>query len=212
MTESEPEPVQVHTTTLDVSEERFAALLLTLAADELERAERFSFPEHRRRFVVARAFLRVVLGRALGLRPDRVLIELDARGKPQVDGTVRFNVAHSHELVVVALARGREVGIDLERLRPLSNRDALAQEVLAPAERAALASFPEERRDAAFLAAWTRKESYLKARGLGLALPPREVVVELGEPAALVTDSARWSLRSLSPAPGYVGAVTVERG
>jgi 4'-phosphopantetheinyl transferase len=209
---TEGERVQVHTTTVDVSGERWRVLMHILSPDELERAERFAFPEHRRRFVVARAFLRVVLGKALGLRPDRVQIELDARGKPQVGGIVRFNVAHSHELAVVALTHGREVGIDLERLRPLPNRDALALEVLAPVERVALALLPEARRDAAFLGAWTRKESYLKARGLGLAIAPREVLVELGEPAALVTDAARWSLRALSPAPGYVGAVTVECG
>ncbi|MGZ4333781.1 MAG: 4'-phosphopantetheinyl transferase family protein [Gaiellaceae bacterium] len=197
---------------LVVSTERVSALAAILSRGELERAAGLAFAEQRRRFVVARAFLRIVLGRALGQRPELIDIELDDRGKPRIEGQLRFSVAHSHELAVVALAHGREVGIDIERLRPLSDRAALEQEVLAPAERAALAAFPEERRDAAFLAAWTRKESYLKARGLGLALPPRHVLVELGEPAALITDAARWSLRSLGPANGYVGALVVERG
>jgi 4'-phosphopantetheinyl transferase len=204
-------PPLVHSTPLVVSTECLSALAAILSRGELERADGFAFAEQRRRFVVARAFLRILLGRALGQRPDRVGIELDDRGKPRVEGPFRFNVAHSHELAVVALAHGREVGIDVERLRPLSDWSALEREVLAPAERAALAALPEERRDAAFLAIWTRKESYLKARGLGLALPPRQVLVELGEPAALVTDAARWSLRSFAPASGYVGALVVER-
>jgi 4'-phosphopantetheinyl transferase len=205
-------PPLVHSMPLVVSTERVSALAAILSRGELERAGELAFAEQRRRFIVARAFLRIVLGRALGQRPERIDIVLDDRGKPRVEGELRFNVAHSYELAVVALAHGREVGIDVERLRPLSDRAALEQEVLAPAERAALAAFPEERRDAAFLAAWTRKESYLKARGLGLALPPRRVLVELGEPAVLITDADRWSLRSLALADGYVGALVVERG
>jgi len=198
---------------LDLPRDRVVALERTLTAGELERAERFAFPEQRRRWVVARASLRELLGGRLGVRPEAVRLELDADGKPHVRGPLRFNLAHSHELAVVALTRDREVGVDVERLRPLHGRETLADEVLARDERDALAMVPEERRDEVLLEAWTRKESYLKARGVGLRMAPAEVAVSLTGPARLLRapDADRWSLRAFVPAPGYVGAVTVAR-
>jgi 4'-phosphopantetheinyl transferase len=191
--------VQVYTMRLDVSDERLASFERTLVREELERADQFAFAVTRRRFVASRAFLRALLGHALGERPERVRIEVDANGKPRVGGPLSFNLAHSHDLAVAALAE-REVGVDVERLRSLARRDAIAAEILSRRELAELEALPETERDAALLAAWTRKESYLKAVGLGLALPPREVPVD-----------ARWSTRTLAPAPGYVGALTVAR-
>lgn len=205
--------VEVLAFSLDVPLVTVVSLARTLSADELERADRIAFPDQRRRFVVARGFLRAALGRELGLRPDAVRIELDGNGKPRVRGRLRFNLAHSHELAVIALGRDRELGIDVERLRPLPRRGELAAAVLTGRERDALDALPEQRRDRAFLAAWTQKESYLKARGVGLSVAPSEVEVSLSGPARLLEarDADHWALRALAPAAGYVGALTVAR-
>ena len=198
---------------LDLDPGSIVALGLTLTAAERERARRFAFPEQRRRWIVARGQLRKLLGERIGTDPRDVRLEADANGKPCVPGGVQFNMAHSHELAVVALTDDREVGVDVERLRPLADRDELAAEVFSSDERDALVAVPQERRDAAFLAAWTRKESYLKARGIGLRLAPAEIAVSITGPARLVSapDAERWSLRAFVPAPGYVGALTVAR-
>ena len=198
---------------LDVSPLTAISLAQTLSADELERAARIAFPVDRRRFVVARGFLRAALGRELGLRPDAVRIELDDNGKPRVRGRLRFNLAHSHELAVIAVGADRELGVDVEHLRPLPRRSELAAAVLTGRERDALDALPEQRRDRAFLTAWTRKESYLKARGVGLSVAPSEVAVSLSGPARLLEahDADRWVLRALAPAAGYVGALTIAR-
>jgi 4'-phosphopantetheinyl transferase len=186
---------------LDVPLAVEVSLARALSPDERERADRFAFLHHRRRFVVARGRLRAALGRELGLPPESVRIELDGNHKPYVRGRLRFNLAHSLELALIALGRDEELGVDLELLRPLRRREALAAAVFTERERHLLDELPEAERDHAFLTAWTRKESYLKALGFGLSVSPSAVEVDHG----------RFILRSFAPARGYLGALTVAR-
>jgi 4'-phosphopantetheinyl transferase len=174
-------------------------------------------PQARRRAIVSRGLLRELLGGQLGLAPADVPLGAGAHGKPELDGTLRFNVAHSGDLALFAFAHGREVGVDVERVRPLVTLDLLALQILAAGEQDALASLPAQARERAFLEAWTRKEAYLKGCGDGLDLSPSAVVVSLrpGEPPALLAvygrpgEAARWTLHRLSPGPGHVATLAV---
>jgi 4'-phosphopantetheinyl transferase len=178
---------------------------------------RLATPLLRRRFVAARGLLRELLAPLLCVLPEELEIEAGAGGKPRVDGGPFFNLAHCGELAVFALGPA-EVGVDVERVRPLRDRDRVAAEVFTPRERSALDTVAAERRDEAFAVGWTRKESYLKARGDGLGIPLQrlEVTVRPDEPARLLwvadepREPARWSLTTFVPAPGYVGALAVE--
>jgi 4'-phosphopantetheinyl transferase len=207
---------------LDLPAAAVEALALTLSPDEQERAARFRVPQVRARFTAARAILRDILGGYLGCHPSAVLFGYREHGKPFLaaghEEDLRFNLSHSHGLALYGVCRGREIGIDLERIRHDREHDRLARRFFSPAEAAALQGLPPEQRVEAFFQCWTRKEAYLKARGEGLAAPLAsfEVTLAPGEPAALRNvagdprEAGRWWLAAIQPGSGYAGALAVE--
>jgi len=215
--------VHVWRTALDRPADAVAALAETLSGDERDRAARFHFERDRRRFTAARGGLRALLAAYLGVTPAAVAFEYGAHGKPRVaeapaGGDLRFNVSHSAGVALYAVARGREVGVDVEGHREDFATAEIAERFFSPAERRALSALPPERRCEAFFACWSRKEAYIKARGLGLslALDAFDVSLAPGEPAALLAtrddpaERDRWSLRALDPGPGLAGAIAAE--
>jgi 4'-phosphopantetheinyl transferase len=135
-----------------------------------------------------------------------------------VRGDLRFNVSHSEKLALFAFLNGREVGVDLEFLRPMPDGDAVSERFFSSWERAAFREMPEAQKTEAFFRCWTRKEAFINAIGQGLSHPLDRFDVSLapGESARLLAidgDSEaanRWLLRELSPAPGYLGALAVD--
>ncbi len=207
---------------LDVPAAALASLSDALAAEERVRAGRFLFEVHRGHFTAARAFLRAVLARYLASEPAALTFAYGPHGKPSLAGAaaasgLAFNLSHSADRAVLAVTRSREVGIDLERVRALTDFEPLARRFFAPAEVAALAEVPPAERERAFFACWTRKEAYLKALGDGLARPLAGFTVSLrpGEPARVLDvagepdEAARWALYEFDPWPGFVACVAV---
>jgi 4'-phosphopantetheinyl transferase len=190
--------VQVLASGLTLSGGRLEQLARTLSREERERAERLTTPLLRRRFVAARGLLRELLGELLGLPPQRVAISTGEQGKPFVGGGPAFNLAHSGDLAVYAFNQANEVGVDVERVRTLEQRDRTAAEVFTSAEQRALTQVAAEHRDRAFAEIWTRKEARLKATGVGLRLMNDEAY-----------ETSDWALASFEPAPGFVGAIAV---
>lgn len=126
---------------------------------------------------------------------------------------VNFNLSHSHGLAVYAFALGREVGVDVELIRPEFIGDDIAERYFSSREQAELRTLSQNLRAEGFFNCWTRKEAYVKARGEGLQIPLKDFDVSLtpGEPPILESgDISQWSLRSFEPAPGYVAAVVAE--
>jgi phosphopantetheinyl transferase len=203
------------------------ALRSLLDAGERERAGRFGLAGDRARFVAGRALARLVLAGLTGLAPRELALTSRCafcggpHGKPRLAGAaaaggpeVSFSVAHSGDRVVVAAARGAELGVDVEQDAGPS-RDRLARRVLTPAERAALAALPPGRRRGGFAVCWCRKEAVLKADGRGLAVPMSALTVSPpGTAAALLAwrdgpagPGAR--LADLHPGPGYAACLAV---
>jgi 4'-phosphopantetheinyl transferase len=187
----------------------------------LERAGRFHFARDRDHYTVARAVLRDILGRYLGLAPASLRFKYNPFGKPSLDDGargVRFNLSHSGGIALYAVALGREVGVDVEQLKDEMDCGGVAERFFSPSEVAALRTLPPEAQKRAFFDCWTRKEAYVKARGDGLSLPldSFDVSVAPGEPAALLRtrddacEASRWTLRELSTEPGYAAALAVE--
>ena len=131
---------------------------------------------------------------------------------------VRYNVSNSGDLALFALTRGREIGVDLEKLKPMPDGLDIAQRFFSAPENEIFAAIDESMRDVAFFNCWTRKEAYIKAVGEGLSMPLDrfDVAFAPGEPARLLrtrgdeNEAARWSMRELDPGPGYIGALAVE--
>lgn len=197
-----------------------------LAPEERLRADRFRFATHRDRFVLARAALRTVLSRYLATTPEALRFGQEPSGKPVLrvpdPEALQFNLAHSADLALIAVARGRAVGVDLERMRRDLPLRRIAARFLAPGEVAELDAVPARFRPAAFFSTWTRKEAYLKAAGVG---GERGLVAGLGQfavsvrpgpggPALVLSgrpaESTRWSLVDLAAGRGFAAALAVE--
>lgn len=188
-------------------------LLASLAPDEAARAERFHFDEHRRRYTVARGLLRRLVGAYLGVAPTQPVFTYGDAGKPSLPGSgLSFNVSHSGSCAAFAFTAGREVGVDVECLREVSDREALARRFFAPDESRALAAIDAARAPEAFFHCWTRKEAYIKAVGGGLSidLAGFEVSVDPDDdtPSLRAEEGAgTWTLRAFRPREGAVGCV-----
>ena len=192
-----------------------------LSADERERVRRFYFERDRSRWLVGRGCLRMLLGRYLDVPPETLSFGYSAFGKPRLTGlktAVQFNASHSGDILLIAVTLDRAVGIDVERIRSSLSVLEIAERFFSPLERGALAALPDALRTDAFFDCWTRKEAYIKARGVGLSLPLNgfDVAFGPGEPANLLAtrpdaaEACRWQLRELDVADGYKAALAVE--
>jgi 4'-phosphopantetheinyl transferase len=214
--------VHVWAAALDRPADEVAVLSCYLSDAERERAARFRHVPSRDEFIIARALVRVLLGECLGIAPQQVCFSQTSRGKPRLAGPdpapICFNVSHSHGMALFALTARCEVGVDLERVRPFSDEMGLADRFFTPCEAAALRALDAAGRLETFFRLWTRKEAYLKAHGLGLSFGLERVEVShaADDPAHIVhidgdrQAAACWSLRTLAPAPGYVGALALQ--
>jgi 4'-phosphopantetheinyl transferase len=218
----EPE-VHLWRASLTEPESRLAALKNLLTDDERSRGERFVFADDRNRFICARGILRLILGRYLGRDPSEIRFLYGSHGKPAVAGQnpsrLSFNLSHSRELALYALAQGREVGVDVEYMKEDRATDAIAERFFSPQEVVALRSLPAAERRRAFFNCWTRKEAYIKGRGQGLSLSLQQFDVSVvpGEPAALLAArdlgnprTELWALRDVPVEHPYAAAVAVE--
>jgi 4'-phosphopantetheinyl transferase len=180
---------------LDWPPEILDALAATLDLPERERAACFRFPRHRDRWIAARAALRDVLSRYLAASPRSLRFAAGPQGKPRLDGVdePRFNLAHSGALALVAVAAGREVGVDLEELRPIPDAETVAAQFFSAAEREALRAAPGAE---GFLRLWTRKEAALKRDGVGLS--------------GRLDDASLAGVVEIDAGPGWLAALAVE--
>jgi 4'-phosphopantetheinyl transferase len=183
-----------------------------LAPDELARARRLARALDRDRFIAARARLRSILASYLG-RPAHLLrFNYGAHGRPELDGIV-FSLSHAGEVASLAVSGDLALGLDIEMMRPVPE---VVIGSLAAGERLALMALPEPERAPAFLRVWTRKEAYLKGRGLGLVGNLTSFEVTSGAvPRVLYCasgESLHWQLHDLAIAPGISGALAVRAG
>jgi 4'-phosphopantetheinyl transferase len=211
------EDVHVWRASLDLHGPAVERLARTLSDDERARAERFRFERDRQRFVAGRGILRAILAGYLARPASRIRLRYGPLGKPALAleagaPDLRFNVSHADGLALYAVARGREIGVDVERVVPSLVTAEMIARCLTGRESGTLRALEPGARPAAFFRCWTRREAYLKARGHGLAFSdPREnpspLPAIVGDPA----EAPRWSLRDLFPGGDYVGALVVAR-
>jgi 4'-phosphopantetheinyl transferase len=217
----EADEVHVWRIALDQPADVVERLSAALSADERARAERIMIDGPRRRFIVSRGALREVLGRCASILPSEVRFCYGRRGKPALDlerTTLRFNLSHSGDLALIAVACGREIGVDVERIRRDRDLERIATRFFSRVEVGTLLAVPPAERVEAFYRCWTRKEAYIKAIGEGLAIPldSFDVAFAPGAPITLLANrfdpaqAQRWLMGALEPGPGYAGAVVVE--
>lgn len=202
-----------------------------LSQAEQARGLRLIRHRDRRRFVVCRGAVRMVLGQLLSVPAHEVVFRGGPGGKPELDpaehgrggpdqghALPRFNVTHSGELALLALCRDRELGIDLERQKTISEAARIVESYFTPAECAQFLDLPESVRGVTFLRGWTRKEAILKARGVGLAGLATSFETMFGmanldrnfRPTEPLPQVQGWSLWEAAPRDDYVAALAVQ--
>lgn len=196
----------------------------TLTNAERKRADRFAFPHLTKRWLGGRLALRRVLGRYLQTDPRSIEFGLGVRGKPFVvepngmPSPLEFNMSDAGDFVTIAIANRQALGVDIEAIRAIDEADDIVERNFSTLERDVYRRLPRDRKRIAFFTAWTRKEAYTKAVGLGLYLPldsfsvvldpeelPRLIEVD-GSPAK----AAEWTLREIAAPPGHLGALVVK--
>lgn len=197
-----------------------AQLRSLLSDDERQRAHRFHFPADQRRYVVGRGVLRLLLGAYLVTKPEQLRFGYNAYGKPELsagDFSLQFNLSHSGEIALYAMTHRHALGIDIECIRSNLEWSALAQHVFSPHEQAVLAQLPVAEQLPAFFRCWSRKEAFIKARGMGLSLALDQFDVTLAPtdpPRLLATrddpqEASRWTLCDLPCPAGFAAALAV---
>lgn len=214
------EPGEVHVWRVDLlqPEHDVQQFRATLEDEEIHRADRFHFEKDRRAFVVSRGFLRHVISRYLQTKPAALRFSYGPYGKPALAGehSLRFNMSHSRDVALVAIADAKELGVDVEYIRADFASEDIARRFFSPREVEAFNALPSEQRVAAFFRCWTRKEAYIKAigRGLSQALDGFDVTLAPGIPAALLRagedDASHWSLIDIDVGEEYAGALMIE--
>lgn len=206
-------------TSLAASDDELARLSAWLAPAEHARAARYGRESLARRYIVGRALLRWVLGRAVGVPPSAVPIVRGARGRPRLEGGAGpdFNISHTEGVALIGIARDGRIGVDVEHCARVVRADGLARKFLTPAEQATLAPLGETERQARFLRYWTCKEAMSKATGDGLSAPFRELDVKLGETIELVAgpdpyQPSHWRLHAVDAPGGFVATIALWSG
>jgi 4'-phosphopantetheinyl transferase len=207
---------------LEQTPQRVRAFRALLCSEELQRCERLHFPRDRDGFCVCRGYLRVLLGRYGGAAPDRIRLTRGIHGKLALDRRVHetdieFNVSHSGCLALIALARGRRVGVDIERAGPAGRIELISSRFFSAEEDESIRALPEESRDRAFYACWTRKEAAIKALGGSIAMLARVIVstdpegpariLQMPSAAPAGGGNERWHLHDLPADEGYAAAL-----
>jgi 4'-phosphopantetheinyl transferase len=194
------------------SERRLSAVL---DRDERARAARFVMADDRLRHQVAHGALRTILGDCTGAAPADLRFVRGEHGKPLLAGGPHFSLSHSGGVALVAVSHEREVGVDVEEVRPVPEACELARRHLAALPARRIVDAPEGKRDRLFMAAWTAIEAILKAEGTGLTgIEEPFDLRDLDEDRVRATiaglaDSPTWTVRHLALAAGHVGAVAV---
>jgi 4'-phosphopantetheinyl transferase len=193
----------------------------SLSKDEQAAANKFHFDRDRRRYIISHSTLRKILSQYLRTSDTKIKFTHDKFGKPALESNavqINFNMSHSGDMALFAIASRKSVGVDIEYIHPIEDLQGVAKSFLSTAEKKEFLDIPEEMQLEAFFRGWTRKEALSKAIGKGISLPLDQVEVgvnpnqdpmlKIGE----VNDLNRtdWQLVDLIPSPGYVGALAVE--
>ena len=217
--------IHVWRVALNQNPERISELIEVLSADECARADRFHFQKDRNQFIESRAALRLLLSQYLKLPPIALTFSLAAHGKPALspglsNSDLRFNLSRRDGLALIAFTEGREIGIDVELVRPDLDLFEIAEVSFSDSELSSLRSLPENLQAEGFYNCWTRKEAFVKAVGEGLSFPLKQFDVSLtpGQPARLLSVRVEsssdgiqaadsWTLQDVPVADGYVAAL-----
>jgi 4'-phosphopantetheinyl transferase len=215
-----PAPGEIHVWRIDLAGATSPAAESLLCADERERAGRLLIKRKHAQFIAGRSTLRKVLGQYLGIAPQALVFTYGPHGKPELAREESaaghtFNFSHSEDLALLAVAHAGAIGIDIEHRRRNISVTSFARHILSESETADLARLPAEQHQQAVLTAWTRKEAYLKALGVGLSRSMRGFTTGLADEGEILVrpledadgKAGPWTFIPLAAHPDYLACL-----
>jgi 4'-phosphopantetheinyl transferase len=189
-----------------------------LSIEEQEKAKKFHFPIDQKKYVISHGIMRQLIGSYIPCHPRDIRCHLNAFGKPELvtpSSTLHFNLSHSEQLGALAIATC-PVGADIEQIKRLDDYVSLTRHFLSTKERDYFGQLPYSQQQLAFYRAWTRKEAYIKAIGMGLSYPVEQVTISFDEQPKLLEDKANpENVKKLSVVSfehkNYLGAVALPK-
>jgi 4'-phosphopantetheinyl transferase len=209
-----------------VEDERLLASYLDLMSpEEHVRQRRYRFEKSRREFLLTRALVRTTLSRYAPVDPTAWTFRANAHGRPEIASPaqtppLRFNLSNTEGMITCLVALDREIGCDVELVDRPGETVQIAEHFFSPLEVAALRTLPDAEQRDRFFDYWTLKESYIKARGMGLAIPLDQFsfLLDEGRPVRIAfdprlpDDPSSWQFEQLRPSPRHFVAVAIRRG
>ena len=192
-----------------------------LSDDELVKANRFHFDKHRRCYIASHGMLRKILSRYIYLNPSQIQFNYSPLGKPTLafggnHVPLSFNLSHSNQLALIAVALNRSIGIDIEFMRFNTDLESIAEQYFSPSEYETIKSFSPYQRHSSIFDLWTLKEAYLKATGEGIGgLDQIEFSLSpYKSPQVIInkknSSATSWTIRQMIPLAGYTAGLAVE--
>jgi 4'-phosphopantetheinyl transferase len=203
---------------LNISSQEIARLTNTLSPNEIARADRFKFEEHKNRFIAARGYLRQILSSYLQKSCCEITFKYSDRGKPKLPNTnLQFNVSHSQNIALYGFTDRNLIGIDIEYLRSNVECDKIAKRFFNEREFQIINNLLKEKKAQTFFQFWTIKEAYLKATGEGLGGGLETVEIEFNRNLEAVVkaianseaEAHNWFFESFIPETDFVASVAV---
>ncbi|MFK7859957.1 MAG: 4'-phosphopantetheinyl transferase superfamily protein [Granulosicoccus sp.] len=195
---------------------------LLLSQSETLRASTFSSPRRRWQYVQCHALLRELLSKHVDIAADQIELCEGEYGKPALSGRAaesgaKFNISHSGSLAVIAVGTGVDIGVDIEQIKPGRNILDIADHFFNPSETQAIHAMHRSEQESAFYSCWCRKESFIKATGMGLGMPLSRFIVNVEPEAAAELvwidyqdwQTSQWQMHTLLTPSGYLGALTL---
>jgi len=196
-------------------------LINILSKDEKERVARLCFDKDKKLVIISRAILRLILSLYLERPPQNIVFSYTGTMKPVLKmrnaNRINFNVAHSHDLILYAFSRRNMVGIDIERVAPISNYKRIARRFFTSRECERPDLSAEEKSLKGFKKIWVIKEAYLKATGKGVSdMENVEVIFKKNKSQILRNskkdkDLSGWKIQSFEPETNYVASIVYKR-
>jgi len=217
-----PNDVHIWKVSLTPHQHQFIKLQRLLSPDEITRAQRLKFQEHRHAFIAARSALRLIMSRYLCVEAQSLVFTQGPQGKPFLkeplaNPPLLFNLSHTQHFALYAFTLNKEIGIDLEDQNRNINYESLIDRVCSEKEKAIIMAHAPPEQKQIFLTCWTRKEAYVKATGKGLSFPLQAITVSLPPttPTALLEvagdsqEPLRWSMHEIQVDHDHVATLVV---
>jgi 4'-phosphopantetheinyl transferase len=212
----QPDDIHLWLTNVDRGNWPLDELQRVLSDEERTRSTKFHFEADRKRYIVRHATLRQLTGQYLEKAPSEIEFNLNSFGKPELasaNAALQFNLSTSAEWVMLAFARHRKTGVDIEKIRQDLDWREIASHFFHTREMECIGGLPEAERLDTFFTYWTMKEAFIKARGVGLQRSLLEIdftpVVRAGQKSYVDADRSKWLCVSFRPGEQLVAGLVV---